>query len=63
MGAMKELMMNLQQEFAEYKYIKDGCPEGDARKEGWESMVKSFFDGNEAAALEEFHVWHSGAIK
>ena len=62
MGAMKELFTNLQQEFAEYKFIKDGCPEGDAKKEDWESMVKSFFDGDSAAALEEFQVWCGGEL-
>ncbi len=59
---MKELFTTLQQEFAEYKYIKDGCPEGDARNETWESMVKSFFDGDNSAALEEFQVWCGGKL-
>lgn len=62
MGAMKELFTTMQQEFAEYKFIKDGCPEGDAAKEDWESMVKSFFDGDSAAALEEFQVWCGGEL-
>jgi len=62
MGAMKELFTTMQQEFAEYKFIKDGCPEGDAAKEDWESMVKSFFDGDNAAALEEFQVWCGGEL-
>ena len=62
MGAMKDLFSTMQQEFAEYKFIKDGCPEGEAAKEDWESMVKSFFDGDNAAALEEFQVWCGGEL-
>lgn len=57
MGIMKNIAMSMQQEFAEYKYIKDGCPESDAKKENWESMVKSFFDGDENTALDEFEAW------
>ena len=51
------MIKNIRQEFAEMKYIKDGCPESDARKETWESMVQSFYDGNEKAAIEEFNTW------
>jgi hypothetical protein len=63
MGAMKNMFTSLQQEFAEYKYIKDGCPESEAVKQNWESLVKYFFDGDEVAALEEFSAWTSGNWK
>lgn len=46
-----------QQEFVELTYQKDGCPEVEARCENWDSMVKSFYDGNSDVALEEFSLW------
>ena len=60
MSSMNEHFMILQQEFAEYKFITDGCPESDAKREDWESMVSSFFDGDEDDAMNEFHVWCGG---
>jgi hypothetical protein len=58
MGAVKEMMMNLQQEFAVFKFVKDGCPEEDAKNESWDSMVAGLYDGNESAALTEFYLWN-----
>jgi hypothetical protein len=57
MSGIKRLYEQKQQEFAEYKFIKDGCPTDEAKKESWDSMVERFFDDDEDAALDEFNVW------
>jgi hypothetical protein len=57
MSGIKRLYEQKQQEFAEHKFTKDGCPADEAKKESWDSMVEHFFDNDEDAALDEFNVW------
>lgn len=56
MSATKRYLEEQQQKFAEEMFMKDGCPEEDAKKENWESMVQNLYDGDEDAALEAFMV-------
>lgn len=57
MGAMKELFTQKQDQYATFRFHCDGCPIEEAAKEGWESMVERLYDGNQEAAMEEFHLW------
>lgn len=57
MGAMKELFTQKQDQYATFKFHCDGCPIEEAAKEGWDSMVERLYDGNQEAAMEEFHLW------
>ena len=57
MSMIKRYLEKLQQEYAEHMFIKDGCPEEDAKNENWDSMVEMLYDGNYEAAWEEFQVF------
>ena len=56
MSAIKEMLYDKQQEFAAFKFIKDGCS-SDAEDESWDSMVEHLFDGDDDAAWNEFQIW------
>ena len=58
MGAMKEIFTQKQQEFAEARFIKDGCDPAAAKHEDWDSMVGNLYDGDTEAALTEFYAWY-----
>lgn len=47
----------LQKHFVELKFQNDGCPIEDSKKESWDSMVTSFYNGNGQLASEEFDLW------
>jgi hypothetical protein len=46
-----------QERFIEYIAVKDGCPPDEAVKISWDSMVASFFDGNETLARQQMAEW------
>lgn len=50
------MIAEYQQKFAEASFIKDGCSPEEAKKETWASMVEHLFDGNEAEAINQFHL-------
>jgi len=54
MSRTKRWLEEQQQKFVEYKFTKDGCPADEAAKETWESMVKSFYEGDEELAWSDF---------
>jgi hypothetical protein len=53
----KSTYTTLRKHFVESKFQKDGCPVEDSKKESWDSMVASFYDGNGQLASEEFDLW------
>lgn len=57
MSMMKRHYEDKQAEFAKYTFMKDGCPEHEAEKESFDSMVVQFFDGDYDVAEEEFEIW------
>jgi hypothetical protein len=43
--------------FIQHIATKDGCPSDEAAKFTWDSMVESFFDGNDKAARQHLAEW------
>lgn len=54
MSMTKKWVEEEQQKFVEMMFTRDGCPVEDAKNENWESMVESFYEGDEELAWDEF---------
>lgn len=43
--------------FIQHIAVRDGCPADEAKKMAWDSMVESFFDGNNELARQQMAEW------
>jgi len=50
----KRWLEKQQDDFAKYIFIKDGCPESEAKNYTWDDVVEHFYDGDEEVAYQDF---------